>query len=98
MTRPRLNIVSTESSYLVPWVFERGAGHYALRNVGREPLGAVTFMLFGSGVMPATTPSTLQAGEALEIMIAGSNLARNTVGVVRWFRPDGREYLWRVSF
>src|ERR1700712_139270 len=98
MTRPRLNLLSAEPAYLVPWAFERGNGRYALRNLGPEPLSAVTFMLSGAGMTPATAPSTLLPGETLEIMISGSNLARDTIGVVRWFRPDGREYLWRVSF
>jgi hypothetical protein len=98
MTRSRLAALSTESAYRVPWTFERGDGHYSLRNLGREPLSAVTFSLYGSGVMPATRPSTLHAGEALEIVISGSNLARDTIGLVRWFRPNGQEYLWRVSF
>jgi hypothetical protein len=82
----------------VPWIFERGDGHYALRNLGRESLTAVTFALYGSGVMPATAPSTLEPGDALEIVISGHDLAKDTIGVVRWFRPNGQEYLWRVSF
>jgi hypothetical protein len=56
------------------------------------------FSLHGSGVMPVSAPSTLEPGDVLEIVISGSDLARNTIGVVRWFRPDGQEYLWRVSF
>jgi hypothetical protein len=48
--------------------------------------------------MPASTPSTLQPGESLEVMISGRDLARSTVLLVRWFRSTGEEYLWRVSF
>ena len=98
MTRLRLAALSTESAYRVPWAFERGDGHYSLRNLGRESLAAVTFALYGPGLMPATAPATIEPGDALEIVIAGDNLARATIGVVRWFRPDGEEYLWRVSF
>jgi hypothetical protein len=98
MSRPRLAVLSRESAYRVPWSFERGDGHYALRNLGRESLEAVTFSLYGSGVMPATAPATLHAGDALEIVISGRNLAKDAIGLVRWFRPDGLEYLWRVSF
>jgi hypothetical protein len=58
----------------------------------------VTLSLLGSGVMPATAPSTLLPGESLEVMISGRDLARCTVLVVRWFRPSGEEYLWRVNF
>jgi hypothetical protein len=98
MTRNRLAAVSTESAYRVPWLFERGDGYYSLRNLGAEPLTAVTFNLYGSGFMPTTAPATLRSGDALEIVIAGQDLARDTIGVVRWFRPNGQEYLWRVSF
>ena len=98
MSRSHLVALSTESAYRVPWIFQRGEAHYALRNLGREPLTAVTFSLYGSGMMPATAPSTLHAGETLEIMISGNDLARDTIGIVRWFRPNGQEYLWRVSF
>jgi hypothetical protein len=58
----------------------------------------VTFTLHGPGMMPVSAPASLEPGEALEIAISGTDLARNTIGVVRWFRPDGVEYLWRVSF
>jgi len=98
MTRPRLAAVSTESAYRVPWAFERGTGLFSLRNLGQESLHGVTFALYGPGLMPATAPATLQPGDALELVIAGDDLARATIGVVRWFRPDGLEYLWRVSF
>jgi hypothetical protein len=98
MTRPRLALVSSESAYRVPWNFDRGDGIYRLRNLGRERLTGVMFSLHGSGVMPVSAPSTLEPGDVLEIVISGSDLARNTIGVVRWFRPDGQEYLWRVSF
>lgn len=98
MSRPRLALVSTESAYRVPWTFERGDGLYRLRNLGLERLTAVTFALHGAGVMPVSAPSTLEPGDVLEIAIGGADLARSTIGLVRWFRPDGDEYLWRVSF
>jgi hypothetical protein len=98
MTRTRLVALSAETAYRVPWHFERGDGHYALRNLGVERLTAVTFTLYGSGIMPASAPTTLEPGDALEIVISGHDLARDTIGLVRWFRPNGEEYLWRVSF
>lgn len=48
--------------------------------------------------MPATAPSVLVVGESLEVAIAARDLARRTVLLVRWFRPSGEEFLWRVSF
>jgi hypothetical protein len=103
MTRTRLAALNNESAYRVPWLFERGGGTmplncFVLRNLGLETLTAVSFNLYGSGVMPSSAPSTLEAGDSLEIVISGANLARDTIGLVRWFRPNGQEYLWRVSF
>jgi hypothetical protein len=104
MIRSHLAALSIENAYRVPWNFERGDGtsmptnFFVLRNLGPECLTAVTFNLYGSGIMPASAPATLEAGDSLELVIAGSDLARNTIGLVRWFRPNGDEYLWRVSF
>ncbi len=104
MTRSRLAALSTEDAYRVPWHFERGDGLamplncYRLRNLGQERLTAVTFNLYGSGITPASAPATLEPGDALEIVISGHDLAKDTIGLVRWFRPTGQEYLWRVSF
>lgn len=104
MSRIRLAALNTEDAYRVPWAFERGDGLvrpvncFALRNLGHEQLTAVTFNLYGSGVMPASAPATLEPGDSLEIAISGHDLARDTIGVIRWFRPNGQEYLWRVSF
>jgi hypothetical protein len=97
MTRRRLAALSTQTAYRVPWHFDRGDGVYGLQNLGGERLTGVTFGLCGSGVMPASTPATLEPGDTLELVIAGHDLARDAVGVVRWFRPNGDEYLWRVS-
>jgi hypothetical protein len=98
MTRTHLAALSTESAYRVPWHFERGDGHFTLRNLGNESLRRVTFNLYGAGLMPTSAPVTLEPGEALEIVIAGRDLEVSAIGVVRWFRPNDDEYLWRVSF
>lgn len=58
----------------------------------------MTVHLHGSGVIAANIPRRLRSGDVLEVRIAGYDLARDTILVVRWFRPDGVEYLWRVSF
>lgn len=104
MTRSHLAALNTESAYRVPWQFERGSDRaqsvncFLLRNLGTERLSGVTFNLYGSGIMPTSAPATLEAGDTLEIVISGADLARDTIGLVRWFRPSGQEYLWRVSF
>jgi voltage-gated potassium channel Kch len=98
MTGPRSP--TFDLAYPVPFRLERDAGprRYLLTNRGRERLEGVTLSLLGAGVMPATAPSTLDIGESLEVVIAARDLARSTVLLVRWFRPSGGEYLWRVSF
>jgi len=85
--------------YRIPFTFDRASAPlYRLRNTGHEPLRGVTATLLGSGVMPAGLPRALQPGEHLELMIRGEDLARDAVLVIRWLRPGGEEYLWRVAF
>jgi hypothetical protein len=85
--------------YRVPFAFDRAcAPHYRLRNLGGEPVRGVTATLVGSGVMPAGLPRALRPGEHLELMIRGEDLARESALVIRWLRPNGDEYLWRVAF
>jgi len=69
-----------------------------LDNLGGERLTGVTITLFGRGLMPVGPPAVVDPGMNLEVTIYGDDLARDTIGVVRWFRPDGSEWLWRVSF
>lgn len=90
---------SAETAYAVPLLVDRtGAPTYRLVNVGHERLVGLTFCLLGSGVMNTGAPRVLDVGAAIDISIRGEDLARRTVLVVRWFRPGGEEYLWRVSF
>ncbi|MHB1235344.1 MAG: hypothetical protein ACYCZK_06705 [Microbacteriaceae bacterium] len=89
-----------DAAYPVPFRMERDlpSHRYRLVNLSEERLSGVSLTLLGAGVMPASSPSTLLPGDILEVTIAGRNLALNTVLIVRWFRPNGIEYLWRVSF
>ncbi len=88
-----------EPAYAVPLRIDRsGAPRYRLINVGHERLVGLTYSLLGSGVMNSSAPRTLDVGAQTDILIRGDDLARRTVLVVRWFRPTGEEYLWRVSF
>lgn len=85
--------------YRIPFAFDRAsAPRFRLSNTGRETLRGVTVTLTGSGVMPAGLPRVLRPGEHLELVVRGDDLARDTVLVVRWLRPSGEEYLWRVAF
>lgn len=87
-----------EPAYIVPFVLERDPPVYRLLNVSLEAVHGVTFTLHGAGVMASNPPAVIDPGAALEVRIAGQDLARAAILVVRWFRPNGVEYLWRVSF
>ena len=88
MTRPL--------AYRVPFMLERDrARHtYLLTNTSPETVHGVTFTMHGSGVMAISPPRTLRPEHGIEVTIA----TREAILVVRWFRPNGTEYLWRVEF
>ena len=58
----------------------------------------VTLVVHGPGLLRVSAPATLVPGQGIEVRIAARDLARATILVVRWFRHDGLEYVWRVSF
>jgi hypothetical protein len=83
----------------VPFVFDRSrAPVYRLVNVGSERLRGVTMSLLGPGLMSPVMPGALEPTEAIEVQVRGRHLDRDAVLQVRWLRPDGADYLWRVSF
>jgi hypothetical protein len=85
--------------YRVPFRFDRSrAPSYRLVNIGGETLRGVSAVLNGPGLMPALYPITLRPQEALELVIRGEDLGLATALVIRWLRPGGEEYLWRVVF
>ena len=92
MTRP--------CAYPVPFRFDRDgrSRRYNLVNVGDETLDAVTLTLHGAGLMSASAPARIAPGHGVEVTIRATDLARSTILAVRWFRPDGVEYLWTVTF
>ena len=86
-------------AYAVPFRIDRSrAPRYELANVGSEPLRAITLTLLGSGLMVQGAPKGLLPGQSMHFSLRADNPARNTIVVVRWFRPSGEQYLWRVSF
>lgn len=88
-----------ELAYAVPFRVDRSrAPAYRLVNTGYEPVMGLTLSLLGSGVMTSTAPRVIDVGAAVDLTVLGEDLALRTVLVVRWFRPGGDEYLWRVSF
>jgi len=87
-----------EDAYPVPFRLECHPPAYTFVNESDEPVHGVAVILHGPGRIAANAPAKLQRGEGLEVTIEGERLERGTILVVRWFRPDGTEYLWRVSF
>ena len=87
-----------EDAYRVPFRLERTPPQYRLLNTSDEPVHGVAVTIHGPGQLASNAPAKLQPGEALEVTVDGARLERGTIAVVRWFRPNGVEYLWRVSF
>jgi hypothetical protein len=86
------------AAYRVPFLWRREGQHYLLTNASPEIVSGVTFTIHGAGVMRATVPHVIPPGHGMEVTVAGANLPRDTILVVRWFRPSGVEYLWRIAF
>jgi hypothetical protein len=85
--------------YRVPFLFDRSrAPAYRLVNIGAERLRGVSVALVGSGVMSPVMPGALEPTEAIELRVRGDHLERDATLLVRWLRPNGEEYLWRVCF
>lgn len=86
-------------AYAVPFRLRRRAvGSFVLTNASRETVHGVSFTLHGAGVMSLTAPAKLEPGAEVEVTVRGVDLARATILVIRWFRANGDEYLWRVAF
>jgi hypothetical protein len=88
------------TAYAVPLRLDRrdAPRSYLLRNVGAETLDGLSFTLLGGAVMKATAPLLLRPGQEVRLLIRADDLSRTGVLIVRWFRPNRDEYLWRVSF
>ena len=86
--------------YRVPFRVDRTDAPpvYRLVNTSTEVLTGVRVLLLGTGLMLPVSRWRLKPGASLTVIVRGSDLARSSVLVVRWFRPNGEEYLWRVSF
>lgn len=90
---------ATQIAYRVPFRAERRrCGHLRIVNRSEEALSSVVFLLHGPGVMAARSGGLLAPGEHAELIVKGQQLERATAVVVRWTRPNGDDYLWRVSF
>ncbi|GAB3607121.1 hypothetical protein GCM10027413_25300 [Conyzicola nivalis] len=87
-------------AYRVPFIVDRSRApvRYYLVNRSAETLDGMRLAVLGSGLLLPLSQSRLLPGAVLGFAVRGHDLARNSVVIVRWFRPNGDEYLWRVSF
>lgn len=91
---------TTSTAYRVPFEIDRSAGprRYRLVNTGDETVHGLRITLLGTGLLVPVAAQRLLPGEGLGVSVIGVDLARSGIAVVRWFRPDRSEYLWRFSF
>jgi hypothetical protein len=86
-------------AYRVPWHVDRSAPPvYRLVNTSRDVLRGVSVSVSGRARLRVSAPASVVPGDSVAATVSGPELERDTVMVVRWFQPDGREYLWHVSF
>lgn len=87
------------SAYLVPFTVDRRrAPLFELRNDGSEAAIGIALTMLGDGRLLWGLPTALEPGASMRFVVHGDDLARDSVLIVRWFRPGGDEYLWRVVF
>ncbi|MFF1573772.1 hypothetical protein ACFVWR_13570 [Leifsonia sp. NPDC058292] len=86
-------------AHRVPWRVDRSAPPvYRLVNESDDVLRGVTVSVSGRARLSVSAPAAIEPGDAVAATVTGTELERDTVLVVRWFLPDGDEYLWHVSF
>ncbi|MEJ6488890.1 hypothetical protein PQI23_04040 [Leucobacter sp. USCH14] len=92
------------SAIEAPWrVSKRSAsGVIEVENMSAAALHAVCFSLAGDGLLGLSLPRTVLPGERLRVALRGTRAeaasdAADSLLVLRWFQPDGRELLWPVS-
>lgn len=96
---PRPALALRRFAYRVPWKVDRTtAPHYRLVNTSREVLRGVSVSVAGSSDVRVSAPTSIRPGEAVRASLFGGDPARDTLLIVRWFPPDGREYLWQIAF
>jgi hypothetical protein len=90
---------TTTVAHRVPWEVDRSAPPlYRLVNTSGEVLHGVTVSISGRSRLSVSAPSAVVPGAAVDATVTGPDIEADTILVVRWFRPDGTEYLWNVSF
>lgn len=88
-------MVTRPLAYRVPFMLERERNAYRLTNTSPETVHGVTFTLHGGGVMAVSPPRVMRPRHGIEVTVA--TRPGDAILVIRWFRPNGTEYLWRVD-
>jgi hypothetical protein len=93
-------MTSTTLAYTVPFTLDRTRAPrvYRLVNDSPERVTGVRVTLVGTGLLVPVATTRLDPGDSVDLCVLGVELTRSAIAVVRWFRPDGDEYLWRFSF
>lgn len=90
-------MTSTES-YPVPFTVHRRPPRFDFVNIGSESVRGFTMTVTGRGAPRISRPVSLSPGESTGLRLVGREIERDVAVIVRWLRPDGSEYLWRVTF
>lgn len=97
----RLHNSSASRAYRVPFLVDRSTPPwYRLIHVGDADVRGVTVTeLDGSGgIVGSSAPVRLSPGDELPFAVRTRAPEISTTVIVRWFRHDGAEYVWRLSF
>lgn len=86
-------------AYRVPWrvVAREPSRSVTICNDSAERLTFVRFAVAGEGHLGLSLPRHVHPGESLSAELQWPFGAADTMITVRWFRPDGHEYLWALS-
>ncbi|MHA3685409.1 hypothetical protein ACXR2W_14275 [Leucobacter sp. HY1908] len=104
--RARAAPLSTEqgAAIAVPWrvVSRSPDGDIEVAHSGRAPAHSVRFALAGGGMLGLSLPGTVLPGERVTVLVRHGEAgvcaaAPDAMLVLRWFEPDGREYLWPIA-
>lgn len=87
----------------VPWrVRARSVqGVIELEHCGTRPAHSVRFALAGAGILGLSLPRLVLPGERVRAVVRAGPAgecadAADALLVVRWFEPDGSEFLWPI--
>lgn len=100
----RAEVREASEAVSVPWhvVTRSASGVIEVEHRGSSPLHSVRFALAGNGMLGLSLPRTVYPGERVRVVLRGGHAERtsaaaDTMLMMRWFEPDGREMLWPIA-